>query len=224
MADTLTRGDWDALLGAAVELHKGYDPSEPRDDHGRWTGGGGSAALGVHPEPTPIDELSERSARDLVRSQNPSLDFKVVSESDDGSNCASWSFGDRGRWWWPDSDHFWPEDSRRHPRAWAFDDLVEELGGREVDENMDLSGRPPPGVVRLALFTDHGEPTHISRQLDSGEWLNKLGWGPAITVRDIRKLEDGGLARKKRTGFGYGKINRVYEVPADRWRGMKDMK
>lgn len=36
----------DAALSAAVNASKAFDPSQPRDEHGRWAGGGGDGASG----------------------------------------------------------------------------------------------------------------------------------------------------------------------------------
>jgi len=55
------------LLGAIRRHEKGYDPDQPRDDHGRWTDGGDSdvPSAPIISAPSHLDDADSYQAQDM---------------------------------------------------------------------------------------------------------------------------------------------------------------
>lgn len=105
----------------------------------------------------------------------------ITSPATPTYNCIAWAAGDSSRWWWPDrfGIDYWPPGVRRSETVEAFVQAFSTLG-----YNLCSDGHAEPGIEKIAVFkrSDHDStPTHVALQLDSGDWISKLG-----TLEDIR--------------------------------------
>ena len=134
---------------------------------------------------------------DLARilPQLQSAPYEITSPEDVRYNCVAWAAGQaevRRRWWpAPSPFYYWPLEPREETVA-GFLRAFGELGYSACD-NGDLE----PGQEKLAIYADDANvPTHMARQLPSGEWTSKLG-----ELEDIRHLTLDQL-----TGSDYGQV------------------
>jgi len=116
-------------------------------------------------------------------------------------NCIAWAAEDTTRWWWPDSQNYWPKEIPRKRNLDAFVQLFQSLG-YEICEKADLE----EGFKKVAIFVGAaGIPTHAARQQDDGSWTSKLGNHHDIS----HELEQvGGFA-----GKSYGKVAAIMKRP-----------
>jgi hypothetical protein len=110
-------------------------------------------------------------------------DHDDVSPDDIRYNCIAWAAGDNQRRWWPVKlgGYWWPpqlppdeETQENFIRAFA-------LLGYRVCNNASLE----KGIEKVAMYVDtKGIPTHMARQLDSGQfiWWSKCG----VDFEDIK--------------------------------------
>jgi len=98
--------------------------------------------------------------------------IEVTSPRDARYNCVAWAAGESARWWWPDPQGtcFWPHGAPREESLAAFIDAFRSLGYETCSD-----GALEAACERIAIFALHGVPTHVARQLTSGEWTSKLG-------------------------------------------------
>jgi hypothetical protein len=98
--------------------------------------------------------------------------YEVTSAQTRAYNCVAWAAGDTTRCWWPvyRSRYFWPVEPRED-RIEGFLEAFANLGFHPCP-----NGEYDAETEKLALFADsHGFPTHMARQLASGEWTSKCG-------------------------------------------------
>jgi len=209
-------------------VEKDYDESKhPRDEHGRWTSGGGSDAESHHgnaerlPKIKPdLLKIADANWQDdfeanfeAFPNSNPS-NTHVVGAYTRGYNCAGWAMGDTTRWWWPGEMGFWPEGMKVTDNSVAaFDELFNDYTAA-VELPHKFWNTMHDGFVNIALYADDdGVPVHLARQSDDGTWISKAGGEALIEHDDLENLE-GGL---------YGHVVKVWSVPLDDWRKLKDM-
>lgn len=104
--------------------------------------------------------------------------YEITSPRDDSYNCIAWAAGDASRWWWPDpsGSSYWPEIRREETLA-AFIQVFAGIGYQAC-----ISRELEAGVEKVAIFVDSGlAPTHMARQLPSGEWTSKCGRAEDLT-------------------------------------------
>lgn len=122
--------------------------------------------------------------------------FRVTSPPDTAYNCVAWAVEDPARWWDPADEHgyYWPTGVRREL---SLTNLIAALAtmGFEECENAALE----LGFQKAAIYSDHGWPTHVARQLASGAWTSKLGVSEDIEHATLEGLE----------GAIYGRVVRV---------------
>lgn len=214
---------------------KDFDPNQPRDDHGRWTSGGGTSAAPKEPlkehgnaegVPPVVSQESLRIQNDKWHDRQetnyafPNISLSnstVVGFGTSRYNCAGYAFGDTKRWWWPSSPEYgeyeyWPEGFSRNHSVQNFDELFEAVNATEVPEKFwnDVH----PGWVSIALYVDDDNvPMHLARLADDGRWISKTG---AEELIEHEHLEDigGGL---------YGHVAKVYSMKTEDWRKLKAM-
>jgi hypothetical protein len=86
-------------------------------------------------------------------------------------NCIAWSVKDDTKWWWPDNYSYWPINIPRENKVESFIKLYESYGYKQCSDGVHEFG-----VEKIALFVDKaGNPTHVARQLENGNWTSKLG-------------------------------------------------
>ena len=114
-------------------------------------------------------------------------------------NCIAWAAGDTSRWWWP-MDHpayYWPTQ----PRVESLEGFIEAFSTLAF-ESCD-SREPEAGYEKVAIYaTEDDNPTHMARQLATGEWTSKCG-----------KLEDIVHTLEGLEGFLYGRVVRILRRP-----------
>jgi hypothetical protein len=111
--------------------------------------------------------------------------YRVTSAADTRYNCVAWAAGDNQTWWWPDpgGTAYWPAQAPRSETLPAFQKTFEELGyTAAADEHLER------GFDKIAVFAFQGLPTHVARQLDTGQWTSKLGEREDIE-HDLHALE-----------------------------------
>jgi hypothetical protein len=96
--------------------------------------------------------------------------YRITSRATSEYNCIAWAAGECDRWWWPDSEYYWPENVPHSISLDAFIAAYATLGYTPTTEIVH-----EPGVEKIAIYTRDGKPTHASRQLPSGRWTSKLG-------------------------------------------------
>lgn len=96
--------------------------------------------------------------------------------------------GRRGKWWWPDpwQKRYWPPGVPREETVEAFVQAFATLG-YEPCGDLDLA--LDEAYEKVVLYALGSRPTHMARQLPSGEWMSKLGGYEDIT-HDVDALRD----------------------------------
>jgi hypothetical protein len=116
--------------------------------------------------------------RDEVNQVFPGLIYEITSPEDVKYNCIAWAAGFNNRIWWPDlSDTvYWPENIERRNTLANF---IAAFGllGYTVCDSIDIDYED--GYEKIAIFIcpDKKTPKHAARQLISGAWASKLGFG-----------------------------------------------
>lgn len=86
-------------------------------------------------------------------------------------NCIAWAFGDNTRHWWPNAARsFWPSATKGLSAMEAFLEWFAADGWTAVTDDSFSQG-----VIKIALYSKNGEPTHASRMIGDGLWTSKLG-------------------------------------------------
>jgi hypothetical protein len=130
-------------------------------------------------------------------------DQNDVSPQDNRYNCIAWAAGEKHRRWWPTKlgGYWWPpqlppDEETKENFIRAF-----ELLGYRVCK----SSSRKQGFDKLAMYLDaHGIPTHMARQLDSGEfvWWSKCG----VDLEDIKHktlaVLEGEKLKNGESGYG----------------------
>lgn len=113
--------------------------------------------------------LGFRAALPMLAPDN----HRITSPQTGDYNCIAWAAGEDDRWWWPGSpnDSYWPDGA---PQLATIDSFVEAFATLGYARCRD--GAPQPDVEKVVLYVDaSGTPTHMARQLATGEWTSKLG-------------------------------------------------
>ena len=105
-------------------------------------------------------------------------EFLVTSPKTEDYNCIAWAAGENEAWWWPSEEGFWPSGATRAETIPAFFEAFGLLG-YETCNGAELE----VGFEKVALYARAGKPTHMARQLESGEWTSKLGTSYDISHR-----------------------------------------
>jgi hypothetical protein len=120
--------------------------------------------------------------------------YRITSPATAVYNCAAWAAGETRRWWDPSSEdgYYWPTNAPAEQSVAAF---VAAFGALGYEPCADASLEP--GMEKLAVYAEaHGWPTHVARQLPTGDWTSKLGASEDIYHSTPQALE----------GVLYGKV------------------
>lgn len=108
--------------------------------------------------------------------------YCITSPETSRYNCIAWAAGRDDRWWWPDPPpySYWPEE----PRELSLSAFIRVFGnfGYEICDTTSLEN----GFEKVAIYIKDDLPTHMARQLESGDWTSKCG-----DFEDIRHTLDG---------------------------------
>ena len=99
--------------------------------------------------------------------------YTITSPATEDYNCVAWAAKENDRWWWPDpmGIGYWPQNAPREVTLDAFLTAF-AIVGFEICSGDLLE----PGFEKIAIYVDaRGAPTHVARQLSSGQWTSKLG-------------------------------------------------
>lgn len=121
--------------------------------------------------------------------------YEITSPGDVRYNCVAWAAGRtevRRRWWpAPSPFYYWPVEPREETVA-GFIKAFGQLGYAVCD-----TGDLEAGSEKLAIYADDADtPTHMARQLASGQWTSKLG-----ELEDIQHMTLDQLS-----GSDYGRV------------------
>lgn len=126
----------------------------------------------------------------------------VTSPKDDLYNCIAWAANDPDAWWWPSANWavvYWPMSVPRLVTVDAFVEAFATLGYQPCSDG-DLQS----GLEKVVLYVDANVvPTHMARQLPSGEWTSKVG-----SWHDIMHVTVDVVA-----GGAYGKVHQFLARP-----------
>lgn len=117
-----------------------------------------------------------------------SASYKITSPDDVRYNCIAWAAGpsEIRRRWWPAPSPFY--HGPIEPREETVDGFVKAFAilGYEPCDKPNLE----PGYEKLAIYADeNGLPTHMARQLPSGQWTSKLGELEDIQHATLEQLD-----------------------------------
>ena len=110
--------------------------------------------------------------------------------------AVEWAVEDK-RYWSPEplDQYYWPSDIPREETLETFTQVFCSLG-YELCSSRD----PEPGYEKIAIYVDsNGKPTHVARQLRSGNWTSKI-----LDYEDIEHNSLDGL-----TGEVFGSVGRI---------------
>lgn len=122
------------------------------------------------------------------------VEYRITSPTTWNYNCIAWAARDTGRWWWPDVTSYWPSGL---PKIVTITNFVEAF--RQLGYELDASRVHEPSCEKVALYAIGQTPTHMARQLESGEWTSKLGKGYDISHVNLQGVE----------GAQYGEVVRI---------------
>src|SRR5260370_19969438 len=127
--------------------------------------------------------------------QLESAPYEITSPEDVKYNCVAWAAGRaevRRRWWpAPSPFYYWPVEPREETVAGCI--MAFGQSGYADCDTGDLEA----GSEKLAIYADDADtPTHMARQLASGQWTSKLG-----ELEDIQHMTLDQLS-----GSDYGRV------------------
>lgn len=126
--------------------------------------------------------------------------YQITSPPDRAYNCIAWAAGHQDRPWWPidRKPYYWPLEPRVESLQ-SFIDVFKQLG-YEICSDSNLESQ----FEKVAIYVDDdGIPTHMARQLETGEWTSKCGDLEDISHHTLEGLE----------GEFYGKVSILMKRP-----------
>jgi hypothetical protein len=116
-------------------------------------------------------EAAERLAA-CLRGSN----YQPQSPRNQRYNCFAWAARDSDRWWEPPglaAWTYWPDGVPTWDSLENYERAFQSVGFEACDD-----GELEIDIEKIAIFIDDdGSPQHAARQLPSGRWTSKLGWG-----------------------------------------------
>jgi hypothetical protein len=111
--------------------------------------------------------------------------YLVTSDATDEYNCIAWAANDTERWWWPHPDAYWPPSLPCIATLENFIRAFQTLGYEPCED-----GTLETGWTKVAIYLNaQGIPTHMARQLPSGQWTSKLGEAWDIEHQSVLGVE-----------------------------------
>jgi hypothetical protein len=127
----------------------------------------------------------------------PNLNDKnhsVTSPKDHRYNCIAWALGINDKWIWPDTnDSLWVEGISPEDELEALTQMFLKVGYEKCN-NWDFER----GYQKVVIYVDRKGPTHAARQVESGEWVSKMG--------DLEDIEHDTVKVLEGNGFGTAKV------------------
>ncbi len=115
--------------------------------------------------------------------------YKVTSPEDPRYNCVAFGVGCTTLFFqfypYPSKMHYWPPQISRDDTVESWEEVF-KLHGYILCDTGDLE----PEFEKIAIYAKvDGEPSHVARQLGSGWWQSKLGFGQDIEHEKPESLE-----------------------------------
>jgi hypothetical protein len=111
--------------------------------------------------------------------------YNITSPNTNDYNCIAWAAGDTQQPWWPSDDTYWPESAICETSVEAFISAFELLGYKQCD-----NPKYENNTDKVALYIDKEcKPTHMARQLDTGNWTSKFGQYVDIEHQTLDAIE-----------------------------------
>lgn len=112
----------------------------------------------------------------------------ITSPETHDYNCIAWAAGEDDRWWWPvPPGDYWPPGVARAATVAAFIEAFSTKGYTPCDD-----GTLQQGIEKVVLYIDdYGAPTHMARQLPTGEWTSKCGRWHDLSHTDTDVIASG---------------------------------
>ena len=113
-------------------------------------------------------------------------------------NCFAFVVGDKKKFWWPGGYGYWP----RTPSEDTVNELIYVLV-KWFGYEPCINGIFEPGVTKVAIFSNFGEPTHVAIQLSSrmGVWKSKMAYNIDME-HELHAIETWDCDDPKTQGFG----------------------
>ncbi len=127
--------------------------------------------------------------------------YRVTSPQKKTYNCVAWAVGDTTHFWYDAKikGYYWPPGARSADTLEGWKDVFEIHNYSDCD-----SHGFEPEFEKIAIFVDSdGIPSHVARQLGSGQWTSKLGKGSDIEHMTLDVLE----------GEEYGRVGVIMRRP-----------
>ncbi len=116
--------------------------------------------------------------------------YEIKSHQTVNYNCIAWAATETHRKWWP-VGAYWPPNVPREETVPAFILAFATRGYEQCD-----NGVLEDGYEKVVIYVDSSQtPTHMARQLSSGQWTSKLGDLEDIEHETLRQLEEGHYGR-----------------------------
>ena len=134
----------------------------------------------------------------MIEKMFPNLkagEYKISSPKDKRYNCIAFTVGDTDKWWDPDSlgNYYWPSNIPREYTIRAFKYMgYSECNNTKLEKSFE----------KVALFIKSGFPTHTAKQINSGQWVSKIGDHVDIE-HPLESLDE---------GF-YGNVGYIFKKP-----------
>lgn len=135
--------------------------------------------------------------------------YRETSPQDGFYNCIAWAAGLDDAWWWPDPIDVAQKQGTEWPiarREVSIECFVEAFAtlGYTVCGYDDSAATLEPNLEKVCLYVEPATkvPTHMARQLPSGEWTSKCG-----PYKDIEHRPEG------LTDSEYGQIHLYMSRP-----------
>ena len=117
-------------------------------------------------------------------------DYAITSPALRRYNCIAWAAGEESRWWEPGlpvGGYFWPSGAPQENTVEGWSQAFVSHGGYQSCDNGELE----EGMEKIAIYAAaDGTPTHVARQLPSGDWTSKLGRFEDIRHATLESLAD----------------------------------
>jgi len=147
--------------------------------------------------PHPIDYNLEEDFPNLAVSG-----WHKTSEPSDVYNCIAFSLHDTQQWWAYGAirvrGYYWPPGLTRDDTVESWIEVF-EIHGFQRCLTTDLE----QGIEKVVIYVNRGEPQHITRQLENGIWISKLGPDEDIEHNTLEAL----------VGDKYGKVEIIMKRP-----------
>src|SRR5260221_5602808 len=110
--------------------------------------------------------------------------YAITSPFEPTYNCIAFAAGQTHTWWWPIGPYYWPPPVTRAEPLQSFILAFRIIGYFECAD-----GSLESDFEKVAIYVgSDGAPTHMARQLPSGQWTSKCGKSEDIVHETLDAL------------------------------------